>query len=362
MRPHKSIVANETVFAFAPAAPELDLPPQSNAPPVGDVNTAVSASNAVAREPIKGRPPKQAWLAAHKFDGVDFTLPTPDSFEDPSHRSLRRHLQQGVSTWACYNRNRQRWAGHVKIWWGHTQGDGKWACNAWQTGTCENGCDAYEVRDSHWNCYRQHDLKFVGQVNINWGHEVGAGVWACNAWVSNCGNSQGGCLVTGAPHWDNNQAGWGCSAYRTADGCSGGFPHERDALKFACDQHDYCYYGPIKNDFWDTYRHCTNLFYDTVKTRHWGFFDPMRFVGETWKNFMTFDPVWNGNPVSGPGFGDAFQNRQIASDAECYLGKSKPQGYQRTPCWGGGGCAAGTTCYNCCDGDSGWACNKPWWE
>ncbi len=28
----------------------------------------------------------------------------------------------------------------------------------------------------------------------------------------------------------------------------------------------------------------------------------------------------------------------------------------------GGGCAAGTSCYNCCDGDSVSQCNKPWWE
>lgn len=358
MQPDKSIIANETGSAFTPAL-ELAVSPESNDPSAGDV-AAVSASNVTAPEPIKGKPPKQAWLAKHKFDGVNFTLPSPDSSRDPSHRSIRRRLQQKITTWACYNPDRQRFVSSVKIWWGHTARDGKWACNTWQTGTCKNRCEAYEVTNSHWNCYRQHDLKFVGQASIWWGHEVGAGVWACNNWVSDC--SKGGCLVTGAPHWDNNQANWGCSAYRTSDGCSGGFPHEKDALKFACDQHDYCYYGPIKNDFWDTYRHCSNLFYAEVLTKHWGLFDTMRWVGETWKNAMTFDPVWNGNPVMGPGFGDGFQNRQLASDAECYLGKSKPQGYQRAPCQSGGGCLAGTSCYNCCDGDSGWACNKPWWE
>ena len=65
-------------------------------------------------------------------------------------------------------------------------------------------------------------------------------------------------------------------------------------------------------------------------------FDTMIWVGETWKNAMTFDPVWHGNPVCGPGFGNGFQNRQLASNAECYLGKSKPQGYQRAPCQSGG--------------------------
>ncbi len=220
------------------------------------------------------------------------------------------------------------------------------------------------VTDSHWNCYRQNDLRMVGQVSIDWGHGVVDGVYACNNWVSVCRNSGGGCLVTGAAHGkDDPPSTWGCSVYnRIADGCSGGTNAEKDALGFACNQHDYCYYGPIKNDFWDTYRHCSNLFYNEVLTRHWGAFDTMRWTGESWKNFMFMDSVAKNGPVRGPGFGDAFQNQQLKSDWECYLGKSKPQGYNLAPCQSGGGCAAGTSCYNCCDGDNGSQCNKPWWE
>jgi len=363
MQPHKSIFANETVLAFAPAAPELDVPPQSNAPP-GGVNTAVSASNAVAREPIRGRPPEQAWLAAHKFDEVDFTLPTPDSFEDPSHRSLRRRLQQRVTTWACYNSIRKRYVDHVKIWWGHTKVDGKWACNDWRTGTCDKSCEATQVSNSHWNCYRQTDLKLVGIVNINWGHGVVDGVWACNNWVSNCVNSQGGCLVTGAPHWPNRP--WSCNAYKSSNGCSFGSDWFKNNLKFACDQNDYCYYGPIKNDFWDTYRHCTNLFMEEVHRKGFNGGDIRITSAWYYKTLMTTDTLWNGGPVRSQGFGDDFQNRQLASDAECYLGKSKPQGYQRAPCQSGGSCGRGcigcSSCWNCCDGFSDFVCNKPWWE
>jgi hypothetical protein len=267
-----------------------------------------------------------------------------------------------ITTWACYNTNRKGYVGSVQIWWGHGSVDGSWACNNWRTGACKNSCSAYEVTQSHWNCYRENDLKMVGQVNIDWGHGVGEGTWACNNWNSDCKNSGGGCLVTGAAHWDNDSSKWGCSAYRVADGCSGGTNAEKDALGFACNQHDYCYYGPIKNDFRDTYNHCTNLLWNEALTKHWGAFDPMRWAVSFWCSGMNMDPVGTGGTVRGPGFGNSFQNQQLKSDWECYLGKSKPQGYNTAPCQSGGGCSAGTSCYNCCDGDNGSQCNKAWWE
>lgn len=266
------------------------------------------------------------------------------------------------TTWACYNPNRQRYVSSVKIWWGHTAGDGSWACNNWRGGACKNSCSAVEVTKSHWNCYRHNDLKFMAQVEIFWGHDVESGVSACNNQVDGCSKDPGGCLVTGAAHWDDDSNTWGCDALKVADGCSRGTNDEKAALGFACNQHDYCYYGPIKNDFWDTYRHCSNLFYNEVLTRHWGFWDTKRWTGQAWKDFMFMDAVAKGGSVGGPGFGDSFQNQQLKSDWECFLGKSKPQGYNLAPCQAGGGCAAGTSCYNCCDGDSGSQCNKPWWE
>ena len=215
-------------------------------------------------EPIEGKPPDQVWLAEHKFDGVDFTLPSPDSSEGPFH--LRRRLQGKITTWACHRPDLNRFAGSVNIWWGHTQGNEAWACNSWQA-ACKNSCTAKEVTQSHWNCYRQSDLKFVGQASISWGHGVGDGVYACNNWVSDCHTSQGGCLVTGAPHWNDGKP-WDCHPLKSTwgDGCSvpdwlDVFPNAKEGLRLACDQHDYCYYGPIKNGFWDTYRQCTKLFF-----------------------------------------------------------------------------------------------------
>lgn len=448
-----------------------------------DDTEMVYASNITVPVRIKGKSPRKAWLAKHKFDGVDFSLPTPDSIDQDSgflHRSLRgdsRRLgltdwsvcsassqcnngccsekysagvlkctpltagyrsdicvggappsgllgdwaqcssssqcgngccsgtysagvlkctpltggyrsdicvgggparptpppapfrgephpgPQRITTWACYNPNRQRYVSSVQIWWGHTAGDGSWACNNWRGGACKNRCSAVEVTKSHWNCYRHNDLKFMGQVIIEWGHGIENGVSTCNNLFDGCGKDPGGCLVTGAAHWNDDPNTWGCDAYKVADGCSGpGTNDEKAALGFACNQHDYCYYGPIKNDYWDTYRHCSNLFYNEVLTRHWGLLDTKRWTGQAWKDFMFMDSVAKGGAVLGPGFGDSFQNQQLKSDWECYLGKSKPQGYKLAPCQGGGGCAAGTSCFNCCDGDSGSQCNKPWWE
>jgi hypothetical protein len=51
----------------------------------------------------------------------------------------------------------------------------------------------------HWNCYSYTDpflvhAVFQGTVDTPWSDETGAGVWACNNWISNCGNAPfGGC-------------------------------------------------------------------------------------------------------------------------------------------------------------------------
>ncbi|KAL3770047.1 hypothetical protein ACHAWU_005874 [Discostella pseudostelligera] len=266
-----------------------------------------------------------------------------------------------VTTWACYQEDRRRYVSSVRVFAGHQPADGQRACNQSGRGCRGSRCSAVQVTKSHWNCYRLDDLKFLGQVTLTTGdlHWVQEGVDNCNREFSECG---GNCLVTGAAHWDDDSNDWSCNAYKVSDGCSEGDQAARDALRYACDQHDYCYYGPIKNDFWDTYRHCTNLFYAEVRTKHWGLTDNIHTSGWFWKEGMVADPVWNGNPVLGPGFGNSFQDRQLASDWECFLGKSKPQGYDLAPCKAGGGCLAGTSCYDCCDGDSGNQCNKPWWE
>ena len=48
---------------------------------------------------------------------------------------------------------------------------------------------------SHWTCF-YGDFKMprvAGEVDIWWGHNEGAAKWACDNWISTCGNSPGGC-------------------------------------------------------------------------------------------------------------------------------------------------------------------------
>jgi hypothetical protein len=151
-------------------------------------------------------------------------------------------------------------------------------------------------------------------------------------------------LVTGGAFGD-------CNTYDTTDGCSAGLPHEKEQMKEACDQHDYCYHGPIKGSFHETYRHCTDLFWNVGVGIN-------KALADAWVTFMKMDPVYNGGDVSGPGFGDAFQSEQMKTEKRCLLGRSVPSGYGGTPCWGGGTfCLVLTTCYNCCNGDQWSKCN-----
>lgn len=56
--------------------------------------------------------------------------------------------QHTTSEWDCFLNNQDnRSVGHVRIWWGHTSGDAAWACNNWVS-TCGNngGCYAFQTR------------------------------------------------------------------------------------------------------------------------------------------------------------------------------------------------------------------------
>lgn len=48
-----------------------------------------------------------------------------------------------------------------------------------------------------WSCnlYFGPRPEFQGYVDTWWSDEPGAGVWACNNWISSCGNDPGGCEV-----------------------------------------------------------------------------------------------------------------------------------------------------------------------
>jgi hypothetical protein len=83
--------------------------------------------------------------------------------------------------WKCLLNNRV--VGDVKIWWGHTAGDGKWACNEW-VGACKKSCLAETLPETKWKCLLNN--RVVGDVKIWWGHTAGDGKWACNEWVGAC--------------------------------------------------------------------------------------------------------------------------------------------------------------------------------
>ena len=270
---------------------------------------------------------------------VDFSLPVPEGVEGvvPGHRSLQSTT---TSTWYCYTDG--RYVDSVRIWWGHTYDDGKWACNEW-VAACNGNCGADKVENSMWNCYSASNLKFFGNVQIWWGHGVDDGKWACDNWVEGC-KSSGGCLVTGGAVFDGKSS---CNTWETSDGCSGGLDWEKNALKQACDQHDYCYHGPIVTSFRESYHWCSNLFIEEARALNSG----ATGSAEIWYGGMRADWLWNHDEVGGPGFGDAYQTEQIKTEKRCLLGRSEPSGYGSTPCWGSNTrCAAGTSCYNCCGG------------
>jgi hypothetical protein len=60
-------------------------------------------------------------------------------------------FSQKTSNWSCYLNSSDVNSllvpvGNVKIWWGHTETDATWACNNWLS-TCGNngGCTAYKI-------------------------------------------------------------------------------------------------------------------------------------------------------------------------------------------------------------------------
>lgn len=51
---------------------------------------------------------------------------------------------------------------------------------------------------------------YQGDVTINWGHTAGDAGWACDNWISNCGN-RGGCNATGSGVVTDNKSTWSCN-------------------------------------------------------------------------------------------------------------------------------------------------------
>jgi hypothetical protein len=58
--------------------------------------------------------------------------------------ALPAFSQRSYSKWSCYLNNQENQkVGNIKIWWGHNPTDASWACNNWIS-TCGNkgGCFA----------------------------------------------------------------------------------------------------------------------------------------------------------------------------------------------------------------------------
>jgi hypothetical protein len=51
----------------------------------------------------------------------------------------------GTSVWQCMSNTTGNTQGIVRIWWGHTEGDAEWACNHWIS-SCGNNGGCYALR------------------------------------------------------------------------------------------------------------------------------------------------------------------------------------------------------------------------
>lgn len=95
-------------------------------------------------------------------------------------------------TWTCTKDGSVK--GYATVNWHSNQDSGQWACNAWIS-ECGNGCKAEKT---NWECK-------VGDVSKGI-LEIGPGatasntkfdaIWGCNTWKSDCGNNPGGCNVS----------------------------------------------------------------------------------------------------------------------------------------------------------------------
>ncbi|KAL3781518.1 hypothetical protein ACHAW5_000734 [Stephanodiscus triporus] len=114
---------------------------------------------------------------------------------------------------------------YVEINWGHTEGDGSWACDEWvpncgKMGGCLAVGDGEVIRNySKWDCYLKNctggpippsipNNCYQGDVDIDWGHTEKDGYWACNENISSCRNSV--CFAVGDGEVMENYSVWTC--------------------------------------------------------------------------------------------------------------------------------------------------------
>lgn len=139
----------------------------------------------------------------------------------------------------------------LSIWWGFTDGDGGWACNAWLP-ACRGQCTAR--RNGLFKCLKNG--QFAGWVGIWWGFTNGDAGWACNQWIGNCQGVCSAAEVIPFPDWISNDgpgAVFRIPSERTCygncgdnwlpvDGCTSmNGAQFMDELNPACNAHDICY-------------------------------------------------------------------------------------------------------------------------
>lgn len=52
------------------------------------------------------------------------------------------------------------------------------------------------AKQAYWDCTTANDGVYRGMVRVWWGHKEADGAWACNKWISQCGSSTGKCTAT----------------------------------------------------------------------------------------------------------------------------------------------------------------------
>ncbi|WP_437930036.1 hypothetical protein WMF37_12665 [Sorangium sp. So ce291] len=170
---------------------------------------------------------------------------------------------------------------------------------------------------SDWNCFRTSDGKFFGRTTIWWGHTPGDATWACNNWVSACGNAAGGCTASGdAPSKT-------CDMTTRTDGCSIPLNDPQSnqykvVFAAACNAHDTCYHAPWSRilgvNAGDGFNRCNDSFWNDMNaacdTVPWYDYLVCKVTASVWADAMNLQP---GRAV----FWNSFYNDQLWVHNNC---------------------------------------------
>lgn len=129
-------------------------------------------------------------------DSIHQLRVVPSELDD----SESSRVQSGNTLWVCLKGSTA--VDTVSIWWGHSSGDARWACNNWIK-FCNKLCtaSAKQLARSSWYCYGLDPMIYISNPQIWWGHSKGDATWACNAWSSEC-KKYGGCIAKNVWYFD----------------------------------------------------------------------------------------------------------------------------------------------------------------